>query len=86
MLRKLAIAAATGTAMLAAAPAFAHDWHGHRHFRPHRVVVLPPPPVYYVPAPAYYTPPPVAYRPPVYFAPRPVIVYRQPGLRVSLGL
>ena len=92
--KKLALAAATGTVLLAAAPAFAnpphwapaHGWraqHGtHHQYRPQRVIVVRPAPVYYVPAPVYTYPPA-----PVYYAPaRPVVVYRQPGLSVSFGL
>jgi hypothetical protein len=43
-------------------------------------VVVPRAPVYYAPpAPVYYVPPPV------YVAPRPTIVYRQPGFSIGVG-
>ncbi|HEX2649465.1 MAG TPA: hypothetical protein VHN19_05945 [Burkholderiales bacterium] len=93
MFKKLALTALAGTALLASS-AFAHDGHWNRGHRwhhgyvPHRVVVVPPAPVYVRPAPVYYTPPaPVYYTPaPVVVAPpRPTIVYRQPGLSVRVG-
>ncbi|HXR58899.1 MAG TPA: hypothetical protein VN747_06240 [Burkholderiales bacterium] len=95
MLKKLALTALAGTALMAASSAFAHDGHwdrGHRwhhgYYAPHRVVVVPRAPVYYAPpAPVYYAPPaPVYYSPaPVYVAPRPTIVYRQPGFSIGVG-
>lgn len=90
MLKKLALTALAGSALLAASSAFAYDGHWNRGHRWHhgyyapRVVVAPAP-VYYPPAPVYYTPPPVAYVPPVYVAPRPTIVYRQPGFSFRVG-
>ena len=93
MLKKFAVTALAGTALLAASSAFAHDahwngghrWHGYHH--PHRVVVVPRAPLVYAPpAPVVYAPPaPVVYAPPVYVAPRPTVVYRQPGLSIRLG-
>ena len=74
-LKKLALAAAAGTVMLAAAPAFAqyyapaygyqpyygYGYHRHhRYYRP-RVVVYDPAPYYYYPPSYYYEPRPVIY-------------------------
>jgi hypothetical protein len=67
-LKRLALAAAAGSTLFAAAPAFAnpphwapaHGWRDHhRHYyyyRPQRVVVVPPAPYYYYPpaAPVIY--------------------------------
>jgi len=90
--RKIALGLATGAALLATAPAFAHD-HGWRarpypyyshYYRapayvyyPARPVVVAPPPVAYLPAPAYYAPPA-----PVIYGTVPVAR----GLRVNFGL
>jgi len=87
MLKKFALTALAGTALMAASSAFAHEGHwnrGHRwhhgYYAPHRVVVVPRAPVYYAPpAPVYYSPAPV------YVAPRPTIVYRQPGFSIGVG-
>jgi hypothetical protein len=80
-LKKLALAAAAGTALFAAAPAFAQypyhygpsyshaPYYGYRHHRYYR----PRPVVVYQPAPYYYYPPA-----PVYYEPRPVIYGRVP--------
>jgi hypothetical protein len=80
-LKRLALAAAAGTSLLAAAPAFAdpphwapaHGWRAthHHHYRSQPVVV-------YAPAPVYYYPPP-----------RPVIygyIPVNPDLRVRFGV
>ena len=88
--RKIALGLASGAALLAAAPAFAHD-HGWRArpyypryypapayvYYPARPVVVAPPPVAYLPAPAYYAPPA-----PVIYGTVPVAR----GLRVNFGL
>ena len=93
-LKKLALAAAAGTTLLAAAPAFADHrdhWRGqsygwraphHRHYYYNS----------YYRAPRYYMPPPVTYyTPPYYYAPRyyepsPVIYGQVPlGRHSSLG-
>lgn len=96
--KKLAIAAATAAGLGLAVPAFAnpphrapaHGWrakHGHDHryyghYRPYRVVVVRPAPVYYAPPR-----PVVVYQPPVYVAPRPVIYGHFPLRRdVELGI
>ena len=87
--RKIALALAAGTALMAAAPAFAkdHGWRGNPHYRHHhrapaygyyppRPVYVAPPAYYYAPAPApaYYAPAPAYYAPaPVYYAPAPAI-------------
>lgn len=82
-LKKLTLAAVSGTTLLAAAPAFAnpphwapaHGWRDHhRHYyyyRPQPVVVVPPAPYYYYPQPA-----PVIYGQ----------VQVSPGVRVSFGV
>ena len=84
-LKKLALAAAAGTTLLAAAPAFAdhrdhrdnwrgssHGWRApaHRHHSYH--------PGYYR-ARGYYMPPPVYYTTPApyYYAPRSPVIYGQ---------
>ena len=80
-LKKLALAAAAGTALFAAAPAFAQypyyygptysaPYYGYRHHRYYR----PRPVVVYQPTPYYYYPPAPAY----YYEPRPVIYGRVP--------
>ena len=84
----LALALAAGTALLAAAPAFAHDPHGrpahawrakphHPHYyRAPAYVYVPARPVVVVPPPAVvYAPPAAVYAPPaaVYAPPAPVI-------------
>ncbi len=92
--KALAIAAAAGTALLGASSAFAdpprhapaYGWRAKHHhpYRPRRVVVYAPAPVYYTPAPVVYAPPPVYYAPP-----RPVLyghIPVSPDLRVSFGL
>ena len=92
-LKKPALAAAAGIALLGASPSFAHQppqyhvphaapawgWHSHHrhHHFPRRPVMVLPPP------PVIYTPPP-----PV-FVPRSVMVYPPapaPAWRVSIGL
>ena len=92
-LKKLALAAAAGTTLLAAAPAFAHPpqwapaygWRAkphHAHYYPH---------YYRPPAYVYYPAQPVVVAPAEYYyaPPRPVI-YGQipvgPDLRVSFGV
>ena len=95
-LKKLALAAATGTTLLAAAPAFAqpphwapaHGWRAQHH-QPrhcHRAPTY----VYYQPRPVY-VPPPVVYSAPVYYAPAPAIYGQIPlghnariGFRIGL--
>jgi hypothetical protein len=70
-LKKLALAVAAGSALLAAVPAFAHPearhgWRaGHHHHYPH-----------------YYYPP--SY---VYYPPRPVVIYPDPAIygRIPVG-
>ncbi|HTP63693.1 MAG TPA: hypothetical protein VMJ14_16610 [Burkholderiales bacterium] len=88
--RKIALGLATGAALLAAAPAFAHDfgWRA-RPYSPHyyrapayayypaRPVVVAPPPVVYAPAPVYYAPPA-----PVVYGTVPIA----PGFRVNFGI
>ena len=88
-LKKLALAAAAGTTLLAAAPAFAspprwapaHGWRAHHH-QPHYFYPGPAY-VYYQPRPVY-VPPPVVY----YAPPRPVIYGTLPigDTRVRVGL
>jgi hypothetical protein len=85
--KKLAVAAAAGTALLGASSAFAnpprwapaYGWHA-KHHHPHYV--------YAYPAPAYvYVPPPVVYYPPP--PPRPVIYGRIPldhGTRIGFRI
>jgi len=89
---KLAIAAAAGTTLLGAAPAFAdpprwapaygrHAKRVHVH-RPRPVVVYAPAPVYYLPAPVYYAPPPRVVVPaPVIYGHIPV----SPNVSVNFG-
>ena len=89
-LKKLALAVAAGTTLLAAAPAFAdhrdhwrgsHSWRAphHRHYYYNS----------YYRAPRYYMPPPVAYYTPppaYYYEPSPVIYGRVPlGRHSSIG-
>lgn len=90
-LKKLTLAAAAGTTLLAAAPVFADPGHGWRarHHHPHYVYGYgyPAPAYVYYPAQPVYVPPPVVYYPP----PRPVIYGRIPlnhGTRIgfSVGL
>lgn len=99
-LKKLALAAAAGTTLLAAAPAFADHrdhwtgpsdgWRAPYH-RPHHSHGYYRERGYYMPPPpVYYTPPaPVYYSPPApyYYAPRsPVIYGRVPlGHNASIG-
>jgi hypothetical protein len=91
--KSLALAAAAGATLLAAAPASAHPpgWapaHGwraeHRHhgfpYRPRPVVVLPPGPAYYAPPPRVFVPRPVVVYPPVYPP-----AYPPPAWHVSIG-
>jgi hypothetical protein len=103
MIKRKFLALAAGTLLVAAAPAFAdgggwkngHRGHGyahgywkHKHHRPHRVVVVPAPRVYYAPpAPVVYVPPrPVlVYPQPVYVQPRPTIVFRDRGFSLAVG-
>lgn len=78
--KKLALAAATGTAMLGASSAFAnpphwapaYGWHPkHHHYRQRPVVI-------YVPAPVYYYPP----QRPVIYGHVPV----NPAVRIGFGI
>jgi hypothetical protein len=81
-LKKIALATATGAALFAAVPAFAHGWDHRHHARYYRApVYVYASPAYYVrPAPVYYAPPPV------YYAPRPAIYGRIPlGHHSSFG-
>jgi hypothetical protein len=94
-LKKLALAVAAGTTLLAAAPAFAdhrdnwrgssHSWRAphHRHYYYSSYYRAPR---YYMPPPvAYYTPPPYYYAP-RYYEPNPVIYGQVPlGRHSSLG-
>jgi hypothetical protein len=94
--KKLALAAAAGTTLLAAAPVFAQShYYGpsyryqspyrHHYYRPRAVVY--PAPVYYAPEPVYYAPEPVYYAPaPVYYPPRPVIYGRFGHGRVGISI
>ncbi len=100
--RKIALAVAAGAALMAAAPAFAHDrhdgWRGHgpRHHAQyyHRApgYVYAPSPVMVAPRPYYYAPPArVYYAPPapVYYAPPAPVVYGSVpvgGARVNFGV
>ena len=95
--RTLALALAAGTALLAAAPAFAdpprwapaYGWraahrHPHYYYRAPAYVYVPARPVVVVPPPVAYAPaPPVVYAPPapVLYGNVPVA----PGVRVSFG-
>jgi len=77
---------AGGGALALASPAFAYyDYWHHPH---HRVAVVAPPVVRYVP-PAYYVPPVYAAPAPAYYAPAPLYVpqtvYAVPPV-VSFGL
>ena len=80
--KKLALAALTGTALLAAAPAFADNYRGDRHgnrghhFQKRVVVVQHRAP--------YYAQRRVVVQRPVYVQ-RPVVVYRQHDSREVLG-
>jgi hypothetical protein len=101
MIKHKLLTLAAGILLFAAAPAFAdggwrHEHRGHgyahghwkfKHHRPHRVVVVPAPRVYYAPPPVVYAPPPpvVVYPRPMYVTPRPTIVYRQPGFSLAVG-
>ena len=96
-LKKLALVAAAGTTLLAAAPVFADPghWapaHGWRHHYPHYVYGYRAPAYVYYPAQPVYVPPPVAYYPPqpVYVPPpRPVIYGQVPlnhGARVGFAV
>jgi hypothetical protein len=91
-LKKLALVAAAGTTLLAAAPVFAqsrydhrdrwsgpsHGWRAPAH-RPHYSYYRAR--GYYMPPPpVYYTPEPVYYTPP-YYAPRAPVIYG----RIPLG-
>jgi len=72
-LKTIALATATGAALFAAVPAFAHGWD-HRHkarYYSAPAYVYAPRPVIVAPRPYYYAP--VAYAP-VYYPPRPVVV------------
>jgi len=92
--RKIVLALAAGTTLLAAAPAFAdpprwapaHGWRA-QHYRPHHYypapayVYYPARPVVVAPPPVYYAPPPVYYAPPpapAYYRPVPAIYGRVP--------
>ncbi len=90
-LTKLALAAAAGSALLAAAPAFAHPphWapaHGWRaqHYRPHyfrapAYVYSPARPVVVAPPPYYYAPPA-----PVFYGRIPITPDLHVGFRLRL--
>jgi hypothetical protein len=94
-LKKLILAAAAGTTLLAAAPVFAHDygdrwsgpshgWRGPYHRHPYYGGYYRARGYYMPPPPVYYTPPaPVYYAPPepYYYAPRTPVIYG----RVPLG-
>ncbi|MEW6689510.1 MAG: hypothetical protein AB1452_10525 [Pseudomonadota bacterium] len=94
--KRIAIAAALGTGLVLAAPAFAdpphwasaHGWRA-KHYRPHYVHRAPVV-VYRAPAYAYVPPRPVVVVPPpryYYYEPRPVIYGRVPlGRDVELGI
>ena len=93
--RKIVLALAAGTTLLAAAPAFAdpphwapaHGWrakhhHPHYYYRAPAYVYYPARPVVVVPPPVYYAPPPA----PVYYRPAPVVYGRIPvGHHASIG-
>ncbi len=95
--RKLALAAAAGSTLLAAAPAFAdpphwapaHGWRAKAHaphfYRAPAYVYYPARPVVIAPPPAYYY-----YAPPYYYVPpRPAIYGRipvSPEVAVSFGV
>ena len=92
--KKLALAAAAGTTLFAAAPVFAnpphwapaHGWRAKHHFHQRPVVIYAPAPVYYYPPQPVYVPPPVVYYPP---PPRPVIYGNIPlnhGTRIGFTL
>jgi hypothetical protein len=76
--KKLALAAAAGATLLAAAPVFAQTYYygpAYRYYHPYRHhYYRPRPVVVYEPAPYYYYPPAPAY----YYEPRPVIYGRVP--------
>ena len=83
--KKIALALVAGTALLAAAPAFADGWRGHP-YHPHHFyrapvyVYYPARPVVVVPPPYYYAPPPrVVYPAPVFYGNVPVA----PGIQVQ---
>ena len=93
--RKIVLALAAGTTLLAAAPAFAdpphrapaHGWRA-QHYRPHyyyrapTYVYYPVRPVVVAPPPVYYAPPPA----PVYYRPVPAVYGRIPvGHHASIG-
>ena len=90
-LKKIALTAVAGIALLGTAPAFAnppywapaHGWRAQHHHYYHRAPAY----VVYQPQP-YYVPPPVVYSPPVYYQPRPVIYGTLPvgDARVRFGV
>jgi hypothetical protein len=91
-LKKIALALAAGTTLLAAAPVFAdpphrapaHGWRAH-HYRPYYYpgyVYYPARPVVVAPPPVYYAPPPA----PVYYRPAPAVYGQIPvGHHASIG-
>lgn len=95
--RKIALALAAGTTLLAASPAFAdpphwapaHGWRA-KHHHPHYVYRAPAY-VYYPARPVVVVPPPVYYAPaPVYYAPPAPVLYGHiplnSGAHVSFGV
>jgi hypothetical protein len=90
--RKIVLALAAGTTLLAAAPVFAdpprwapaHGWRAH-HYRPYYYpgyVYYPARPVVVAPPPVYYAPPPA----PVYYRPAPAVYGQIPvGHHATIG-
>jgi len=86
-LKKIALAAAAGTALLAAVPAFAtpphwapaNGWRA-RHYPSHYYYHYRTPAYVVAPRPVIVVPPPYSYAPvaPVVYAPRPVVVRPAP--------
>lgn len=60
-------------------------YYGPPHYRPSRVVVVPPPVYYAAPPPAYYAPPPVIYAPPPYGGPQIAASPASPVFRTQQG-
>jgi len=89
--KKIALALVAGTALLAAAPAFADGWRGHL-YHPHHTyrapvyVYYPVRPVFVAPPPYYYAPPAprVVYPAPVVYGSIPVGPGVQIGFRARL--
>ena len=93
--RKIALALAAGTTLLAAAPVLAdpphwapaHGWrakhhHSHHYYRAPAYVYYPARPVVVVPPRVYYAPPPA----PLYYRPAPAIYGQIPvGHHASIG-